>query len=90
MSRGVYGQKTKNELKNQIEKQIEIEDNIENERKRLNKLKEYEQRIMKSSDELKKKSLEEQKRNIIENEEKLVMVLNDCEKISTHKNKFSD
>ena len=45
---------------------------------------------MKSSDELKKKSLEEQKRNIIENEEKLIMVLDDCEKISTHKNKFSD
>ena len=48
-------------MKNQIQKQIEIEDDEEKERKRLNKLKEYEKRIMKSSDELKKKSLEEQK-----------------------------
>ena len=45
---------------------------------------------MKSSDELKKKSLEEQKQNIIQNEAKLEMVLDDCEKISTHKNRFSD
>lgn len=90
ISDSVFYIKNKNELKNQIQKQIEIEDNEENERKRLNKLKEYEQRIMKSSDELKKKSMEEQKRNIIENEVKLEMVLDDCEKISTHKNRFSD
>ena len=82
--------KNQNKLKKQIQKEIEIETSEENERRRLNKLKEYEKRIMKSSDELKVKSMEEQKKNIIENENKLEMVLDDCEKISSHKDKFSD
>ena len=79
------------ELKRQINAVILDETNIEEKRRRENRLKEYEQYIMLKSDKLKNSS------------EKLItqithsnsasntdMILNDCNKIITHKNMFED
>ena len=67
-----------------------VEANEESERKRLNRLKEYEKQIMYKSDELKKQIELEQKENRLKHENDLDLVLNDCERIATHKRKFSD
>ena len=77
------------ELKKQIQGYILEECEAEDERKRNNKLKEYEKRIMQKSDELKKMALEEQIIKIQFQKTKLGLILNDCDKILTHK-KFSD
>ena len=77
------------ELKKQIQGYILEECEAEDERKRNNKLKEYEKRIMQKSDELKKIALDEQIIKIQSQKTKLDLILNDCEKILTHK-KFSD
>ena len=78
------------ELKRQIIMEISNETNIEEERRRQNRLKEYERQIMEKSDELKKKAIEEQIMTMEKNEKLLNLVLNDCEKIATYKKKFSD
>lgn len=53
------------------------------------KLKDYEKKIMEKSDDL-KKAYEEQMANLRKHQEKLDLILNDCERIVTHKKKFSD
>lgn len=78
------------ELKRQVRKSVEDEDMIENERKRAKRLKEYEKKIMEKSDELKKKSYEEQMINMRKHQKQLDMILDDCERIITYKKKFSD
>ena len=81
--------KNATELKKQIQGYILEESEAEDERKRNNRLKEYEKRIMQKSDELKKSAWQEQIIKIRSQKTKLDLILNDCDKILTHK-KFSD
>lgn len=91
ISNFIFRLKHGKEIKQQINKAIAVETNEESERKRLNRLKEYEKQIMYKSDELKKQIELKQKENSLKHEENdLELVLNGCERIATHKTKFSD
>ena len=79
-----------NELKKEIEKVIIVETNEEERRKRENKLKEYERKIMEKSDQLSEKAMTEQLIEIKPNQKSMDLLLNDCEKIKTHKSLFMD
>tara|TARA_Y100001949_G_scaffold83665_1_gene70673 strand:- start:137 stop:661 length:525 start_codon:yes stop_codon:yes gene_type:complete len=79
-----------NELKKEIEKVIIAETNEEERRKRENKLKEYERKIMEKSDQLSEKAMTEQLIEIKPNQKSMDLLLNDCEKIKTHKSLFMD
>ena len=81
------------EIKKQINSVILDEGNIEAKRRRENKLKEYELSIMQKSDKLKEKA------RVVEvitkiphlgSRSDMDMLLNNCDKIRTHKNMFED
>ena len=69
---------------------VTIETNEEERRKRENKLKEYERKIMEKSDQLSEKAMTEQLIEIKPNQKSMDLLLNDCEKIKTHKSLFMD
>ena len=81
------------EIKKQINSVILDEGNIEEKRRRENRLKEYELSIMQKSDKLKEKA------RVVEvitkiphlgSRSDMDMLLNNCDKIKTHKNMFED
>ena len=79
-----------NELKHEIKQVILDETNEEEKRKRENKLKDYERRIMEKSDKLSEKAKDEQLIEIGNKQQNMDMLLNDCNKIQTHKSLFMD
>ena len=79
-----------NELKHEIKQVILDETNEEEKRKRENKLKDYERRIMEKSDKLSEKAKDEQLIEIGNKQQNMDMLLNDCNKIQTHKSLFVD
>jgi len=85
----IFTIKNSAELKNQIQNTLWQANAAEDERRRNNKLKEYEKRIMERSDKLRENIFTQQKLKIDSQKENLDLILNDCNKISTHK-KFSD
>lgn len=80
------------ELKRQINAVILDETNIEEKRRRENRLKEYERYIIEKSDKLKEKAHAEELMRIshLTNKSNMDMSLNDCNKIITHKNMFEE
>ena len=81
------------ELKKQINSVILDEGNLEEKRRRENRLKEYEMSIMQKSDRLKEKArMGEIITQIphLSGGSNMDMALNDCDKIKTHKNMFED
>lgn len=81
------------EIKRQINMVILDEGNLEEKRRRENRLKEYELSIMQKSDRLKEKArITEITTQIPHSSSRsnMDMALNDCDKIRTHKNMFED
>ena len=79
--------KHKTELEKQINSVILDEHNLEEKRRRENRLKEYEISIMEKSDKLKENArLKENITQLPNPSTNMDMSLNDCDKISTHKN----
>ena len=79
--------KHKTELEKQINSVILDEHNLEEKRRRENRLKEYEISIMEKSDKLKENArLKENITQLPNPSINMDMSLNDCDKISTHKN----
>ena len=73
-----------------IDEQVLPIETEEERRKRENKLKEYERKIMEKSDQLSEKAMTEQLIEIKPNQKSMDLLLNDCEKIKTHKSLFMD
>jgi len=81
------------EIKRQINTVILDEGNLEEKRRRENRLKEYELSIMQKSDRLKEKARITEITTQIPHSgsrSNMDMALNDCDKIRTHKNMFED
>ena len=78
---------SRQELEKQINSVILDEHNLEEKRRRENRLKEYEISIMEKSDKLKENArLKENITQLPNPSTNMDMSLNDCDKISTHKN----
>ena len=93
MTDWVFMLKHSAEIKRQIDMVILDEGNLEEKRRRENRLKEYELSIMQKSDRLKEKSRITEITTQIPHSgsrSNMDMALNDCDKIRTHKNMFED